>query len=108
MMVNVLSKEKFDVFQVGIRSYEVEAIVIYEDARRAVLFIPPAEFMDVYETAPEMEFHHKFVQSLLTWVWYEVHKNEVPLENLPEPLSAFSYDTKNPSQPTGCDFTIRL
>jgi hypothetical protein len=36
-----------------------------------------------------MEFHHRYVQSLLTWIWYEINENEVALEYLPDPICDF-------------------
>lgn len=96
MAINALTLEKMDSLRIGVRSYEDAAEEIFEEARRAAIFIPRVEFLDIYESAPEMEYHHKFVQSLITWIWYEVHENEVPLENLPDPLAHFFMKYEKP------------
>jgi hypothetical protein len=70
-------------------SYEQAAMAIFEEAQLAAALIPESEFEDVFEAAPDLEFHHRYVQSLLTWIWYEVHENEVPLEDLPQFLGIF-------------------
>lgn len=81
--------EQVDALTLDATSFELEAQAIFSEARRAATLIPPREFEDVYEAAPEMEFHHKYVQSVLTWIWYEVHEHHVPLDNLPDVLQCF-------------------
>jgi hypothetical protein len=82
-------EEEVDALELGFRGFEEVAHSIFDEAQRAAALIPSSEFEEVFETAPVMSFHHRFVQSILTWVWYEVHENEVPLENLPLPLGTF-------------------
>jgi hypothetical protein len=81
--------EQVDGLKLGVTSFEVRAKKIYKEAQLVAALIPAREFEDVYKAAPEMEYHHRFIQSLLTWVWYEVNENGVPLENLPEALQEF-------------------
>jgi len=96
MATQVQMEEKVDALELGLRGYEEEAQSIFEEALKAAALIPVSEFEDVFEAAPVMEFHHRFVQSVLTWVWYEVHENEVPLENLPLPLGVFFQKYEGP------------
>ena len=81
--------EQVEELRLGITSFEVKALEIYQEAQFAAALIPVREFEDVFKAAPEMEYHHRYIQSLLTWVWYEVNENRVPLENLPEALERF-------------------
>lgn len=81
--------EQVDELTLGVTSYEVQAKAIYGEAQRAAALIPMTEFEDVFKAAPEMEFHHRYVQSILTWVWYEVNENGVALNNLPDALQGF-------------------
>ena len=81
--------EQVDELKLGITSFELKAIKIYQEAQLAAAFIPAKEFEDVFKAAPELEYHHRYVQSLLTWVWYEVNENGVTLEHLPETLQGF-------------------
>jgi hypothetical protein len=81
--------EQVDALQLDVTSYEVQAKVVYEEARRAAALIPPREFEDVFQAAPDMEFHHRYVQSVLTWIWFEVNENDVPLDYLPDILQGF-------------------
>jgi len=89
MAAQARMEEEVDALELGFRGFEEAAHAIFDEAQRAAALIPSREFEEVYETAPVMAFHHRFVQSILTWVWYEVHENEVPLENLPLALGAF-------------------
>jgi hypothetical protein len=89
MATNVQMENKVDALDLGFRGYEEEAIFIFEEAQRAAALIPGDEFEEVFDAAPPLAFHHRYVQSLLTWIWYEVHEMEVPLENLPLPLAVF-------------------
>lgn len=89
MVAQAMVREQVDALEIGVWSFEDQARAAYGEARRAVMLIPGGEFEDVLGAAPEMEFHHRYVQSLLTWIWYEINENEVPLENLPDPISAF-------------------
>jgi hypothetical protein len=81
--------EQVDALKFGVTSYEVQAKAVYDEAQRAAALIPMPEFEDVFKAAPEMEYHHRYVQSILTWVWYEVNENGVALEHLPDPLQGF-------------------
>ena len=81
--------EQVEALQFGVTSYEVQARAVFEEAQRAAALIPVTEFEDVLKAAPEMEYHHRYVQSILTWVWYEVNENDVELECLPEILQGF-------------------
>lgn len=81
--------EQIDVLKFGVTSYEVRAKAVYDEAKRAAALIPMMEFEDVFKAAPEMEYHHRYVQSILTWVWYEVNENGVPMEHLPDALQGF-------------------
>ena len=89
MVAQTLVREQVDGLEIGVWSFEDQAKAVFVEAQRAVALVPGGEFEEVFEAAPEMEFHHKYVQSLLTWVWYEVNENEVPLELLPDPLGEF-------------------
>jgi len=82
-------EDRVDALELGFRGFEEAAEAIFDEAQRAVALIPGLEFEEVFEAAPVLSFHHKYVQSLLTWIWYEVHENEVPLENLPLPIAMF-------------------
>jgi len=96
MEAEVQMDQRVDALDLGFRGYEEEAQAIFDDAQRAVALIPGQEFEEVFEAAPTLSFHHRYVQSLLTWIWYEVHENEVPLENLPLPLAAFFQQYEKP------------
>ena len=89
MSADARMEEKVDALELGFSEFEEAAHAIFDEAQRAAALIPGSEFEEVFETAPVMAFHHRYVQSILTWVWYELHENEVPLENLPLPLGAF-------------------
>ncbi len=88
-MTKRIMQEKIDQLELGMKGFEEDAQAIFEEAQLAAALIPGVEFEEVFEAAPDLAFHHKYVQSILTWVWYEVHENEVPLENLPLPLAVF-------------------
>ena len=96
MAVDVRMEEKVDALELGFKGYEEGAEAIFDEAQRAAALIPGEEFEEVFEAAPPLAFHHKYVQSLLTWIWYEVHENEVPLENLPLPLALFFQKYEGP------------
>ncbi len=96
MQTEVRMAERVDALDLGLKGYEEESQAIFDQAQKAVALIPGQEFEEVFEAAPVMAFHHKYVQSLLTWIWYEVHENEVPLENLPLPLAAFFQKYEEP------------
>ena len=81
--------EQVDQLKLGITSYEAQAKEIFQEAQLAAALIPVREFEDVFKAAPEMEYHHRYIQSLLTWVWYEVNEYGVTLEHLPETLQGF-------------------
>jgi hypothetical protein len=81
--------EQVEELSFGVTSYEVQAQAVFKEAQRAAALIPIAEFEDVLNAAPEMEYHHRYVQSILTWVWYEVNEHGVPLDNLPDILQGF-------------------
>lgn len=81
--------EQVNALRFGVTSYEVQAQAVFEEAQRAAAMIPKQEFEDVFSAAPEMEYHHRFVQSILTWVWYEVNENGVALDHLPDALQGF-------------------
>lgn len=89
MATQVLVREQVDALEIGVWSYEAQARAVYAEAQRAVRYIPGGEFDEVFAAAPEMEFHHRYVQALLTWIWYEIHENEVGLENLPDAITHF-------------------
>lgn len=89
MQKEVRMEEQVDALDLGFEEYEEKSQAIFDQAQKAVALIPGQEFEEVFEAAPVMPFHHKYVQSLLTWIWYEIHENEVPLENLPLPLATF-------------------
>lgn len=89
MVAQAMVREQVDALEIGIWSFEDQARAAYGEARRAVALIPGGEFEEVLNAAPEMEFHHRYVQSLLTWVWYEINENEVALEYLPDLISDF-------------------
>ncbi len=89
MGVRTLISEQVDALSLGVTSYEVQARAVYDEAQRAAALIPTREFEDVFTTAPEMEYHHRYVQSILTWVWYEVNENGVSLDHLPDVLQRF-------------------
>jgi hypothetical protein len=82
-------KYNVDVLEIGFQGFETEAKLVFEEAQRAAALIPGQEFEEVFDAAPPLSFHHRYVQSLLTWIWYEVNENNVPLDNLPLPLSTF-------------------
>ena len=96
MEAEVRIEERVDALDLGFMAFEEEAQAIFDVAQRAAALIPGQEFEEVFEAAPPMPFHHKYVQSLLTWIWYEVHEYEVPLENLPLPLAAFFQNYEKP------------
>jgi hypothetical protein len=96
MAARTKTRERVDALATGVSSYELQARAIYDEARRAAALIPPREFEDVFQAAPEMEYHHRFVQSVLTWIWYEVHENEVALENLPDVMQGFFLTFEGP------------
>ena len=81
--------EQVDALEMGVTSFEIQAKAIFGEAKRAASLIPPKEFEDVYRAAPDMEYHHKYVQSVLTWIWFEVHENQVSLDHLPDILRGF-------------------
>ena len=81
--------EEVDELKLGITSFEAQAKKIFQEAQVAAALIPSIEFEDVFSAAPEMEYHHRFIQSLLTWIWFEVNENGVELESLPDPLLGF-------------------
>ncbi len=89
MTSEVRMEQKIDELDLGFHGYEEAAELIFAEAQRAAMLIPGQEFEEVFDAAPPLSFHHRYVQSLLTWIWYEVHENEVPLENLPLPLASF-------------------
>ena len=89
-------EEKIDALDLGFQGFEEGAQKIFDEAQRAAALIPGKEFEEVFEAAPPLSFHHRYVQSLLTWIWYEIHENEVPLENLPLPLAAFFQNYEAP------------
>ena len=82
-------QEEIDELNLGMKGYEEDAEAIFDQALRAAVLIPGTEFEEVFDAAPDLPFHHKYVESVITWVWYEVHENEVPLENLPLALATF-------------------
>ncbi len=88
-MAEQIIQQQVDELELGMQGFEEDAIAIFDQAQRAAALIPGKEFEEVFEAAPELAFHHKYVQSVLTWVWYEVHEYEVPLENLPLVLASF-------------------
>jgi hypothetical protein len=88
--------EQVDELRFGVNSFEVRAKKIFQEAQIAAAFIPRLEFEDVFKAAPDMEYHHRFIQSLLTWVWFEVNENGVGLENLPEALQRFFQEYEEP------------
>ena len=89
-------KQDVDVLELGFQGFETEAKLVFEEAQRAAALIPGQEFEEVFDAAPPLSFHHRYVQSLLTWIWYEVHENKVPLDNLPLPLAAFFQKYEEP------------
>ncbi len=89
MVAQAIVREQVDALDISVWSFEAQAQAAYPQAQRAVLLIPGSEFEEVFSAAPEMEFHHRYVQSLLTWIWFEVHENETPLEHLPDPIGDF-------------------
>jgi hypothetical protein len=89
MSTRIRSREQVNALDVGFISFEDRARAAYDEAQRAAALIPPKEFEEVFQAAPEMEFHHRYVQSILTWVWYEVNENHVRLEHLPYALQGF-------------------
>ncbi len=82
-------REQFNELQFGVTSYEIKARAVFGEAQRAAALIPSTEFEDVLNAAPEMEYHHRYVQSILTWIWFEVNENGVALEHLPDILQGF-------------------
>ncbi len=88
-MTERIIQEKVDELELGMEGFEEDARAIFVEAQRAAALIPGKEFEEVFEAAPELSFHHRYIQSLLTWIWYEVHEYEVPLENLPLGLASF-------------------
>ena len=82
-------QEHIDELELGMKGYEEDAEAIFDQALRAAMLIPGMEFEEVFDAAPDLAFHHKYVESVITWVWYEVHENEVPIENLPLALASF-------------------
>ncbi len=96
MEVEVRMEDRVDALDLGLMGYEAQAEAIFEEAQLAAALIPGLEFEEVFEAAPVLEFHHRYVQSLLTWIWYEVHEYEVPLENLPLPLAVFFQKYEKP------------
>ena len=89
MSTRTRSREQVSALDFGYVSFEERAKAAYGEAQRAAALIPPREFQEVFQAAPEMEFHHRYVQSILTWVWYEVNENQVRLESLPYVLQGF-------------------
>lgn len=89
MVTRTRVSEQVDALQLGSTRYELQAKAVFDQAQRAAALIPIVEFQDVFTAAPEMEYHHRFVQSILTWVWYEVNENGVALEHLPNVLQGF-------------------
>lgn len=89
MVAQALVREQVDALEIGVWSFEAQARAVFDEARRATVLIPGTEFEEVFNAAPEMDFHHRYVQALLTWTWYEIHENEVGLENLPDPIADF-------------------
>jgi hypothetical protein len=81
--------EQVDELRLSITSFEAQAKKIFKEAQRAAALIPRIEFEDVFNAAPDMEYHHRYIQSLLTWVWFEVNENGVELDNLPDALQGF-------------------
>ena len=96
METDVQMEDRVDALDLGFTGFEEAAQAIFDEAQIAAALIPDQEFREVFEAAPPMSFHHKYVQSLLTWIWYEVHEYEVPLENLPLPLAAFFQEYEKP------------
>ena len=88
-MAKSFMERQIEELELGMQGYEEDARAIFVEAQRAAALIPGSEFEEVFEAAPDLAFHHKYVQSLLTWIWYEVHENEVPLECLPLGLASF-------------------
>ncbi len=96
MEANVKMSQRVDALDLGLKGYEEESEAIFDEAQIAAALIPGQEIEEVFEAAPPLEFHHRYVQSLLTWIWYEIHENEVPLENLPLPLALFFQKYEKP------------
>jgi hypothetical protein len=88
-MADQVVQQQVDDLELGMKGFEEDAQAVFVEAQLAAALIPGKEFEEVFDAAPDLAFHHKYVQSILTWVWYEVHENEVPLENLPLALASF-------------------
>ena len=88
--------EQVEELKLGVTRYEIQAKEIFLEAQLAAALIPITEFEDVLKAAPEMEFHHRYVQSLLTWIWFEINENGVNLENLPDNLQSFYLKYEEP------------
>jgi hypothetical protein len=82
-------REQVEELNLSTTSFEIQAKKIFKEAQRAAALIPSLEFEDVFKAAPEMEYHHRYIQSLLTWVWFEINENQVALENLPDAIQGF-------------------
>lgn len=88
-MAESILQQQVDELELGMKGFEEDARAIFVEAQRAAALIPEKDFEEVFDAAPELSFHHRYVQSLITWIWYEIHENEVPLECLPLGLAAF-------------------
>ena len=89
MAVSTPVREQIESLQLAIPGYEERAVAVFGAAQLAAACIPHDEFLEVFNAAPEMSFHHQYVQSVLTWVWYEVHENKMEVRTLPRPLGEF-------------------
>ncbi len=89
-------QQQVNAFEIGVTNYEEEAKAVYDEAQYAAAIIPATEFEEVFQAAPEMDYHHRYVQSILTWVWYEINENKVALEHLPEVLQRFYVKYEEP------------
>lgn len=88
--------EQVEELKLGVTRYEIWAKEIFLEAQLAASLIPITEFEDVFKAAPEMEYHHRYIQSLLTWIWYEINENGVNLEHLPDILQRFYKSYEEP------------
>ncbi|MFN2137124.1 MAG: hypothetical protein ACK2UK_14290 [Candidatus Promineifilaceae bacterium] len=89
MATSTAMRERVGARTLGDAAFEFQACMIFTEAERAAALIPDREFEDIFQSAPDLEYHHRFVQSILTWIWYEVNENEVPLDCLPDILQGF-------------------
>lgn len=89
MAVSTPIREQIELLQLDLPGYEERAFAIFHEAQLAAAMIPSDEFLEVFEAAPDMSFHHRYVQSLLTWIWYEVNEKKVDLDQLPRQLASF-------------------